>query len=247
MAVKVCRILISGRRGMAFLRDTSVNLDPQWHIRVNAESDNPAGGTVARAVQTPEEERPLWPTFSNRRPPTPGASMRLHSFAAAAAALSSLVSGNPALADVGPPDTHPECSVERVETPTSECVLCMGPGDMASPDARCNPLLSPYCFTKVCKSEGGGSAETDLWCRAKGAGVPVVPSALLSTLTDYQSIYASVDPNPAVTGTCLPYTAPTVSAGCSATGRGNGTPFGFFAVGIMAMTLLSRRRSAKKY
>lgn len=117
----------------------------------------------------------------------------------AAAALAA----TPAFADLPPPDTYVEtCTVAQQQTASSECLSCSAYyGDVD----RCTKLLSPYCYTKVCKSWGASSWGETL-CRSKSSDAPAVPSQILSILS---SATASAPAGTAADGgmpkTCAPY------------------------------------------
>jgi hypothetical protein len=108
-----------------------------------------------------------------------------------------------AWADAPPPDNYVEtCTLADQETATSECLICWATRGLAD---RCEPLLSPYCYTKVCHRWSGSD---EIWCRTKGEGVPTVPSETLDTLRPAgfpfpPAIDGGLAPAPS---SCLPYT-----------------------------------------
>jgi hypothetical protein len=114
----------------------------------------------------------------------------------------SIVFACPAWADVPPPDGYVErCTIADQQTATSECLDCYATRGMAD---RCEPLLVPYCFTKVCHTWSGSS---EVWCRTAGPGLPAVPSTTLDALrpTGYPlppAIDGGIAAPPSV---CLPY------------------------------------------
>ena len=92
----------------------------------------------------------------------------------------SLTLARPAWADLPPPDGYVEtCTIANQQTAASECVFCEAERNVAD---RCDPLLDPYCYVKVCQA-WGGSGYPELWCRTKGAGVPPVPAETLNALS----------------------------------------------------------------
>ncbi len=89
-----------------------------------------------------------------------------------------------AAADVAPPTTYvEECTVEKKQTATTECLTCKASraGDSAN---RCTALLSPYCYTHSCNT-WGGTAYTEIWCRSAGSNAPVLPDSIKSQLSVY--------------------------------------------------------------
>ena len=115
-----------------------------------------------------------------------------------------------ALADVPPPEGYVEtCTVARQETATSECLACSA---YYGATTRCQTTLEPYCYSKVCKSNGA-SVWTEVLCRTKSASAPVVPQEITSVLP------FATEPMPSVSspGTCPP------KATATGTGTGTGT------------------------
>jgi hypothetical protein len=117
----------------------------------------------------------------------------------------SLTLARPAWADLPPPDGYVEtCTIANQQTAVSECVFCKA---YYAERNRCGGLLVPYCFSWVCNT-WGASVWTELWCRTKGVGVPLVPAETLNALNP-----SSVTLQPAPDGgpvtapsSCLPYT-----------------------------------------
>jgi hypothetical protein len=117
----------------------------------------------------------------------------------------SIAPARPARADIPPPPDYVEtCTLANKQTPTSECLACAAD---YSNFGRCSPLLSPYCYSKVCKT-WGASAYTELWCRLKGQGAPV-PSEILNVLSPTVWPLPPVPDGGPTTGGCLPYVPPT--------------------------------------
>jgi hypothetical protein len=130
-----------------------------------------------------------------------------------------LVLSRPAAADVAPPDDYvEECTIEKKQTPSSECLVCRTVRAMYDNSNRCTLLLSPYCFTSVCGAWGGASYP-EVWCRTKAAEAPVVPPEVTAQLDD------STAPNlTGVAGSasgCAPY-SPPASAGSTGAGGSTG-------------------------
>jgi hypothetical protein len=126
----------------------------------------------------------------------------------------------PAWADVPPPEGYVEtCTVADQQTATSECLLCYATRGMAD---RCEPLLAPYCFTKVCHAWNGSN---EVWCRTAGSGVPTVPAATLDALcpTGYP-LPPAIDGGATAPSSCLPFVpAAAGGQGGSSTASGPGT------------------------
>jgi MYXO-CTERM domain-containing protein len=128
---------------------------------------------------------------------------------ATALAVTALSTSSPVRADVPPPDGYVEaCTLEKVQTSTSECLACLAERMVAD---RCEALLAPYCFSKVCQA-WGGSAFTEILCRTKGAQVPPVPADTLEQLTPNTYPLPPVGDGGVDAGssTCLPYTPPVI-------------------------------------
>lgn len=108
----------------------------------------------------------------------------------------------PARADVPPPPDYVEnCTVAKQQTATTECLECRAYHGASS---RCQTMLAPYCFTKICKTYGA-SVWSDVLCRTKDAAAPAVPEEITAALP------LATAPLPAVpdAGTCLPYAPAT--------------------------------------
>jgi hypothetical protein len=126
----------------------------------------------------------------------------------------------------GPTPYELACDPGKLETPTSECLLC------ANASNPCDLMLTKYCFSRVCWKFAVTSQE--VWCRTKGEGVPAVPRGTLEAVTGRPQPAASGGSStggsssaggaggdastpaggdagsaPVVTR-CLPYTAPTL-------------------------------------
>jgi len=99
-----------------------------------------------------------------------GRATKIRYFGLALTAVGSLTLAGAARADIPPPADYVEtCTLANKQTATSECLACAADYNNFG---RCSPLLSPYCYSKVCKT-WGASAYTELWCRLKGQGAPV--------------------------------------------------------------------------
>jgi hypothetical protein len=108
----------------------------------------------------------------------------------------------PARADVPPPPDYVEnCTVAKQQTATTECLECRAYYGASS---RCQTMLAPYCFTKICKTYGA-SVWSDILCRTKGATAPVVPAEITGAL----SLATTPVPDLPDAGTCLPYASAT--------------------------------------
>lgn len=91
-----------------------------------------------------------------------------------------------AIADVAPPATYVEqCTVEKQVTKDNECIACkairFGEGL-----GRCEKLLAPYCYNKVCDS-WGGTVYTEVFCRAKTQSGISVPQSIINQLNVYDA------------------------------------------------------------
>jgi hypothetical protein len=151
-----------------------------------------------------------------------GRATKIWYFGLALAAAGSLTLAGAARADVPPPDGYVEtCTLANKQTATSECLACAADYNNFG---RCIPLLSPYCYSKVCKT-WGASAYTELWCRLKGDGAPV-PSEILNVLSPTIWPLPPVPDGGSNTGGCLPYSppAPAPDASTPAAGGQGGAP-----------------------
>jgi hypothetical protein len=125
-------------------------------------------------------------------------------------AAGSLTLAGAARADVPPPDGYVEtCTIAKRQTATSECLFCEAERSTAD---RCEPLLAPYCYVKVCQA-WGGSGYPELWCRTKGAEVAPVPSETLNALnpTVWPLPYSPDGGAVTAPSSCLPYSPPTAA------------------------------------
>ena len=133
-----------------------------------------------------------------------GRATKIWYFGLALAAAGSLTLAGAARADVPPPDGYVEtCTLANKQTATSECLACAADYNNFG---RCSPLLSPYCYSKVCKT-WGASAYTELWCRLKGDGAPV-PSEILNVLSPTIWPLPPIPDGGSNAGGCLPYSPP---------------------------------------
>jgi len=98
---------------------------------------------------------------------------------------------------------------------------------------RCIPLLTPYCYVKVCQA-WGGTAFSEVLCRTKGDGVPSVPAETLSLLSPGGwPLPSAPDGGPTTApSTCLPYSLPAPAPDASVTAAGGaGGQGGILATG----------------
>jgi hypothetical protein len=136
-----------------------------------------------------------------------GRATKIRYFGLTLTAAGSLTLAGAARADIPPPADYVEtCTLANKQTATSECLACAADYNNFG---RCSPLLSPYCYSKVCKT-WGASAYTELWCRLKGQGAPV-PSEILNILSpSIWPLPSAPDGGPTTApGSCLPYSPPT--------------------------------------
>jgi hypothetical protein len=137
----------------------------------------------------------------------------------------SLTLARSARADIPPPQGYVEtCTIANQQTATSECLFCEAERSAAD---RCDPLLSPYCYVKVCQA-WGGSGYPELWCRTKGAEVAPVPSETLNALNPTVWPLPPAPDGGAVTAprSCLPYSPPTAPDAGGAGGQGGASAQG---------------------
>ena len=112
----------------------------------------------------------------------------------------------PAVADIPPPATYVEtCTVSKQQKAGAECATCAAyHGDAA----RCTRLLSPYCYTKICKT-WGASGWSEVLCRTASPDAPVVPSEIVNILGDAMTAGpASLTADGGMPSTCAPYPPP---------------------------------------
>jgi hypothetical protein len=120
-----------------------------------------------------------------------------------------------------PPDYVEQCTVANKQTTTSECLACSS--GYFAPN-KCSGLLTPYCYSKVCQTYGA-SVFSELWCRTKGEGVPVVPADTLAKVNASGPI--SVDGGTATApSSCLPYTPPATPDAGDTGGQGGASALG---------------------
>ena len=156
--------------------------------------------TAEPLVSVPNPDRQLWRSLVGM-----GRATKIRYFSLALTAAGSFTLAGAARADVPPPDGYVEtCTLANKQTVTSECLACVAD---YSNFGRCSPLLSPYCYGKVCKT-WGASAYTELWCRLKGQGA-LVPSEILNILSPTIWPLPPVPDGGSNTGGCLPYVPPT--------------------------------------
>ena len=160
-----------------------------------------------------------------------GRATKIRYFGLALTAVGSLTLAGAARADIPPPADYVEtCTLANKQTATSECLACAADYNNFG---RCSPLLSPYCYSKVCKT-WGASAYTELWCRLKGQGAPV-PSEILNILSPTIWPLPPVPDGGPTTGGCLPYVppapAPDASAPAAPDADGTGGQGGALAAG----------------
>ena len=133
-----------------------------------------------------------------------GRATKIRYFGLALTAAGSLTLAGAARADIPPPADYVEtCTLANKQTATSECLACAADYNNFG---RCSPLLSPYCYSKVCKT-WGASAYTELWCRLKGDGAPV-PSEILNVLSPTIWPLPPIPDGGSNAGGCLPYSPP---------------------------------------
>jgi hypothetical protein len=156
-----------------------------------------------------------------------------------------------AWADVPPPSDYVEqCTLAKKQTTTSECLECRA---WMSHINRCANTLSSYCYTKVCQSYGA-SAWTEVLCRAKDPGAPVVPSATLSVLVapSADEPYSADGGVDGVPGTCASYTSPPAptsdgGSGCSVSTEGRALrALGPLALAFAMLALVAFRRRSRR-
>jgi hypothetical protein len=160
-----------------------------------------------------------------------GRATKIRYFGLALTAAGSLTLAGAARADIPPPADYVEtCTLANKQTATSECLACAADYNNFG---RCSPLLSPYCYSKVCKT-WGASAYTELWCRLKGQGAPV-PAEILNVLSPTIWPLPPVPDGGSTTGGCLPYSppapAPDASAPTAPDADGTGGQGGALAAG----------------
>jgi uncharacterized protein (TIGR03382 family) len=170
----------------------------------------------------------------------------------AAVAATLLTVSISSMADLPPPDGYVEtCLRKNVETPDSECVMCMT-GLPEAPKDRCAILLNPYCYTSVCMKAGGAWAES-WWCRTKSADAPVVPDSVKAQLMQMVDLWDDYPPRPS---TCAPYTPPEIpdpmagvetpaetstGSGCSASASRGGVSVSLAFLAAAGLLLMHRR------
>jgi len=160
--------------------------------------------TAKPLVSVPNPDRQLW-RFLLRSLAGIGRATKIWYFGLALTAAGSLTLAGAARADIPPPPDYVEtCTLANQQTATSECLACAADYNNFG---RCSPLLSPYCYSKVCKT-WGASAYTELWCRLKGQGAPV-PSEILNVLSPTIWPLPPVPDGGSNAGGCLPYVPPT--------------------------------------
>ena len=160
--------------------------------------------TAKPLVSVRNPGRQLW-RFLLRPLAGTGRATKIWYFGLVLTAAGSLTLAGAARADVPPPDGYVEtCTLANKQTATSECLACAADYNNFG---RCSPLLSPYCYSKVCKT-WGASAYTELWCRLKGQGAPV-PSEILNVLSPTIWPLPPVPDGGSNAGGCLPYVPPT--------------------------------------
>ena len=160
-----------------------------------------------------------------------GRATKIRYFGLALTAAGSLTLAGAARADIPPPADYVEtCTLANKQTATSECLACAADYNNFG---RCSPLLSPYCYSKVCKT-WGASAYTELWWRLKGQGAPV-PAEILNVLSPTIWPLPPVPDGGSTTGGCLPYSppapAPDASAPTAPDADGTGGQGGALAAG----------------
>ena len=150
--------------------------------------------------------------------------MKIRCFGLALTLAGSLALARSARGDIPPPDGYVEtCTIANQQTATSECLACRA---VYFATDRCSQLLSPYCYSKVCRT-WGGSAYTEVWCRTKGAGVPAVPSETLAALIPSTPLTAAPDGGTApAPSSCLPYAPPAAPDAGGAGGQGGASAQG---------------------
>ncbi|HJX66178.1 MAG TPA: hypothetical protein VJ860_19740 [Polyangia bacterium] len=179
--------------------------------------------TAKPLVSARNPDRQLWRSLLRSLVGT-GRATKIWYFGLALIAAGSLTLAGAARADIPPPPDYVEtCTLANKQTPTSECLACAADYNNFG---RCGPLLSPYCYSKVCQT-WGGSAHTEIWCRTKGDGAPV-PSEILNILSPtIWPLPSAPDGGPTTApSSCLPYSPPvaTPDASVPAAGGQGGAP-----------------------
>jgi hypothetical protein len=144
--------------------------------------------------------------------------MRTFTLSASIAVISAF-GALPALADVPPPEGYVEtCTVDKQVTPTTECLTCRA---YYGATTRCQTMLEPFCYSKVCKSYGA-SGWNEVYCRTKNASAPVIPQEITDALP------LATEPVPSVSspGTCPPKATATDTGTGIGTGAGTDTGTG---------------------